>query len=241
MIRRGVKASAAIVLEATNLAVVPAVRGAVWFELKVYGKASHSGNSQGRISALDEAIKAIQILQSYHDLLLAESRNLPLFDQYVDPMPLTIGQCQAGIWPSSVPALAVLKGLLGFLPNHNRHEIQQGMREAMLNNGDEWLRTHFELTFPMLNSDGNSLSIDHPLVTSLVGAIKQNEIPCKIQAMTAACDAWFYNNQADIPTVVFGPGSIIYAHSKDEQIVVDDILKAAEILADFIQDYGGKQ
>jgi acetylornithine deacetylase len=237
MIRRGVHAKAAIVLESTNLAVVPAVRGAVWFELKVFGKAAHSGNTLGRVSALDEAFKAIQIFRNYHDRLLAESRHLPLFDQYPDPMPLTIGQCQAGTWPSSVPALAVLKGLLGFLPNHNRHEIKQGLREALLKDGDEWLRENFELTFPMLNSDGNSLPIDHPLVTGLVEATIRNGFPGHIQAMTAACDAWFYQNQAGIPTVVFGPGSLTYAHSKDEQIVLEEILKAAEILADFIQAY----
>lgn len=236
MVRRGVKADAVVVLESTNLAVFPAVRGAVWFELKVFGQAAHSGNVQGRISALDKAFEAIQIWRDYHDRLLAESRHLPLFDQFADPMPLTIGQCQAGIWPASVPALAVLKGLIGFLPNRNRQEVQAGLRQALLDNGDEWLREHFELTFPMLNNDGNSIPVDHPLVTGLVKSIQKNGLPGNIQAMTAACDAWLYNNQAGIPTVVFGPGSMTHAHSKDEQISLDDILKAAEILADFIQD-----
>ncbi len=46
MIRRGVKADAAIVLESTELAVFPFVRGAVWFELKVFGRAAHSGNAR---------------------------------------------------------------------------------------------------------------------------------------------------------------------------------------------------
>lgn len=235
MVRRGVKANAAIVLESSNLAVIPAVRGAVWFELKVFGRAAHSGNAQGRISALDKAFDAIQIWRGYHNRLLAESRHLPLFDQFADPMPLTIGQCQAGAWPASVPALAVLKGLIGFLPNKNRHEVQVGLRQALIDEGDEWLREHFELTFPMLNNDGNSLAVDHPLVTGLVKSIQKMGCPGQVQAMTAACDAWLYNNQANIPTVVFGPGSLLYAHSKDEQIAMDDILKAAEILVDYIQ------
>lgn len=235
MVRRGVEADAAIVLESSNFAVFPAVRGAVWFELKVFGKAGHSGNVQGRISALDKAFQAIQIWKDYHDRLLAESRHLPLFDQYPDPMPLTIGQCQAGNWPSSVPSLAVLKGLIGFLPNKNKHEIQNGLRQALLDNGDEWLRENFELTFPMLNNDGNSIPKDHPLVTGLVDTIQQYGLPGHVQAMTAACDAWLYNNQAHIPTVVFGPGSLLHAHSKDEQIALDDVLKTAEILASFVQ------
>lgn len=235
MVRRGVKADAAIVLESTDLDVAASVRGAVWFELKVFGKAAHSGNAQGRISALDKAFQAIQVWQDYHDRLLAESRHLPLFDEFADPMPLTIGECQAGNWPASVPAVAILKGLIGFLPNKNRHEVQAGLRQALLVNSDEWLREHFELTFPMLNSDGNSLPANHPLVIGLVEAIRQQGLPGKVKAMPAACDAWFYNNQAGIPTVVFGPGQIAYAHSKDEQIAIADVLQAAQILADFTQ------
>lgn len=234
MIRRGIKADAAIVLESSDMAVIPAVRGAVWFELKVFGRAAHSGNAQGRISALDKAFQAIQIWRGYHDRLLAESRHLPLFDRFEDPMPLTIGQCQAGTWPASVPAEAVLKGLIGFLPNKNRLEVQEGLRQALLDEGDEWLREHFELSFPMLNNDGNSLPVDHPLVTGLVQSAQAMGLPGEVRAMTAACDAWQYNNMAGIPTVVFGPGSILHAHSKDEQIAVDDILKAAEVLADYV-------
>ncbi len=74
------------------------------------------------------------------------------------------------------------------------------------------------------------------LLLCLVNSIRKNGLPGKVQAMTAACDAWLYNNQAGIPTIVFGPGSLTFAHSKDEQISMDDILKAAEILIDFIQD-----
>ena len=239
MVRRGVKADAAVILEGTDMAVIPAVRGAVWFELTTYGRAAHSGTSSGaqRISALDKAFQAIQIFQRYHDLLLAKSRHLPLFDQFEDPMPLTVGQCNAGTWPSSIPAKATLKGLLGFLPNYNRRQVQEGMRQALLEEGDEWLRNHFELSFPMLNNDGNAIPVDHPLVTALLAALGKNGLPQTVRAMTAACDAWLYNNQAGIPTVVFGPGELGFAHAKDEQIRMDDILTAATVMADFVQDF----
>ena len=234
MVRRGVQADAAVILEASEFHVVPAVRGAVWFELEVYGRAGHSGNVAGRISALDKAYEAIQIFKGYHDRLLAESRHVPLFDAYEDPMPLTIGQCQAGNWPASVPARATLKGLIGFLPNHNRFEVQKGLRKALEQEGDEWLRQNFKLSFPMLNSDGNMLPIEHPLVEDLLAALQRNGLPPKVRAMTAACDAWLYHNQAGIPSVVFGGGSLAYAHARDEHIRLDEVHKTAEVLVDFV-------
>jgi acetylornithine deacetylase len=236
MIRRGVRADAAIILEPTEMAVVPAVRGAMWFELQTFGRAAHSGSSQGRISALDKAVDAMRILRGYHDRLLAESRGLPLFDVFPDPMPVTFGECAAGTWPATVPAKAVVRGVFGFLPNRTRAQVRNGMIEAIRSEGDEWLRDHFELTFPMLHSEGNMLSIDHPLVTSLLGAVRKNQVREKISAMTASCDAWLYHNQAGIPTVVFGPGSLRHAHSAQEEIVLDDILTAASVLADFVLD-----
>lgn len=234
MVRRGVNADAAVVLEASEFHVVPAVRGAVWFELEVYGRAGHSGNVAGRISAVDKAFEAIQIFKDYHDRLLSESRHLPLFDVYEDPMPLTIGQFEAGNWPASVPSKATLKGLLGFLPNHNRFEIQMGLRDALLAEGDKWLRENFKLTFPMLNSDGNMLPANHPLVEDLLDSLERNRLPRKVRAMTAACDAWLYNNIAGIPTVVFGGGSLAFAHAKDEHMLLEDIYTTAGVLADLV-------
>ena len=236
MIRRGVRADAAVVLEPSEMSIIPAVRGAVWFDLKVFGRAAHSGNVAGRISALDKAMIAMHALREYHDRLLADSRGLPLFDEFADPMPLTFGMLTAGNWPASVPSVAELKGVLGFLPNHCRHQVQEEMRQTLCSQSDEWLRDHFELTFPMLNSDGNMIPVDHPLVTSLRGAIRRNQVTDRVRAMTASCDAWLYNNQAQIPTIVFGPGSLGHAHSKEEQIKLDDILTAASVLADWVMD-----
>jgi len=147
---------------------------------------------------------------------------------------LTIGQCEAGNWPASVPSKATLRGLIGFLPNHNRFEVQKGLREALERDGDEWLRGNFRLSFPMLNSDGNSLDVNHPLVQDLLSALDHNGLPRRVRAMTAACDAWFYNNMAGIPTVVFGGGSLAYAHAKDEHIRLEDVYATASVLVDFV-------
>jgi acetylornithine deacetylase len=236
MVRRGVNARAVVICESTALEIVPAVRGAVWFELTTYGRAAHSGTSTGamRISALDKAFEATQILRRLHDRILAESHGMPLFDVYEDPMPLTVGQCEAGTWPATIPAKATMKGLLGFLPNYNRRQVKQMMRQAILDEGDEWLRTHFEITFPMLNNDGNSIPTDHPLVMKLRAALAGRGLPQTVRALTAACDAWQYCNQPGIPTVVFGPGSLGFAHSKDEQIGLDEIMTGAEVLYDFV-------
>ncbi len=57
--------------------------------------------------------------------------------------------------------------------------------------------------------------------------------------MTASCDSWFYNNQLHIPTVVFGPGSLRFAHTNEEQIGGNEISEGAAILVRFLQEWCG--
>ena len=57
--------------------------------------------------------------------------------------------------------------------------------------------------------------------------------------MPASCDSWLYNNQLRIPTVVFGPGSLLFAHSSEEHIGLDEISEAAAILVRFLADWCG--
>jgi acetylornithine deacetylase/succinyl-diaminopimelate desuccinylase-like protein len=42
-----------------------------------------------------------------------------------------------------------------------------------------------------------------------------------------------------MPTIVFGAGDLGHAHAPDEQIRIDDILRAAEVLLKFLVDWCG--
>ncbi len=235
MTRRPVHADGAIVLEASERKIYAAVRGAVWFEVICRGKPGHSGRASDVVSALKEAVKAMGILEQYHDRLLAGSRGFnPLFDAYENPMPVTFGMLHAGDWPATVPGTASIKGVFGFLPNTNVKTVQQEMIGAIRNSPHQYLREHFEILFNMLNNEGNQVPTDHPLVQELMAAARDAGTPMEISAMTAACDAWRYSLMG-IPTVVMGAGSLKYAHANEEQIAVAEIKETANILLRFLE------
>jgi len=241
MARRGEKADACVVLEPTSGKVLTSIRGAVWFKLVLSGRAGHSGQAGVTRSALLMARDAIGILEKYHAGLLARSRGFPLFDVYPNPMPITFGNLEAGNWPASAPSRAVLKGVLGLLPNVTKEQVCAEMRAALENCGDEFLAKNFELAF-MYRHDSSVLDPAHDLPQGLLRAAAAMGTPAAVDAMTASCDAWFYNNQLGIPTVVYGPGTLKVAHSKDEQIALADMAASAATLVRFIMDYcGGKR
>jgi len=237
MVRRGEQADACIVMEPTDMRILSSVRGAVWFRITCTGRAGHSG-SGGTVSALKMAIRTIEILEQYHARLLAGSRGIPLFDQFTNPMPITFGKLAAGVWPATTPASASLEGVLGLLPNKTHQAVAEEMREAIRDGADEWLRDHFKLEF-MYRHDAHVLDPGHPLVKGLEACCRETGTSGEVSAMTASCDSWFYSNQLRIPTVVFGPGSLRFAHSNEEQIGLDESAAAATILVRFLAEWCG--
>lgn len=238
MVRRGEQASACIVMEPTELCVHSSVRGAVWFRVVCQGKPGHSGSGSGTLSALKMAIRVIQILEHYHDRLLASSRGIALFDQFPNPMPITFGKLQAGDWPATAPSQAVIEGVLGLLPNKTRYQVMEEMEKAIRDSGDPWLRENFQLQF-MYRHDAHVLPEDHPLAVRLSSACRMAGASGEITAATASSDSWFYNNQLRIPTVQFGPGSLSFAHTNEEQISWQEIRVGVETLVRFMADWLG--
>jgi acetylornithine deacetylase len=238
MIREGVEADACIVLEPTAGKLMTSIRGAVWFRLVLSGKAGHSGAAGRSRSALLMARDAIAILEKYHADLLAASRGLPLFDPNPNPMPITFGRLQAGNWPSTAPSRALLEGVLGLLPNKTKEQVCEEMRQALIEGGDEFLAQNFELSF-MYRHDSSVLDTGHELPQGLLKAAKEAGVSLELGGMPASCDAWFYNNQLGIPTVVCGPGALGVAHSKDEQIDMQEVAGAAEVIVRFLIEYCG--
>jgi len=112
------------------------------------------------------------------------------------------------------------------------------MKQALIDGGDQFLANNFELTF-MYRHDSSVVDRAHEFPTALLAAADKAGNPAAIDAMTASCDAWFYNNQLGIPTVVYGAGTLKVAHSKDEQIGMNEIADAATTLVTFLTDYCG--
>jgi len=238
MARRGERADACLVMEPSAGKLFTSVRGAVWFRLVLTGKAGHSGQAGVTRSALLLARDAIGILERYHADLLSSSRGFDLFDHYPNPMPITFGKLHAGNWPASAPSEAVIEGVLGLLPNKTKDQICQEMQQVLTEQGGEALANNCKLTF-MYRHDSSVVDPGHNWPQTILRAAGKAGTQLEVAGMTASCDAWMYNNQLSIPTVVYGPGSLSVAHSKDENIKMSEIALAAEVLTHTILDYCG--
>jgi acetylornithine deacetylase len=230
----GFTADALINLEPTDMKLMASVRGAVWFDMLFKGVAGHAGNAASTKSAIYKAIAAIDLLKSYHASLYAASKDFGRFKDAENPMPLTIGVFNAGVWPSMVPGEANIRGLTGFLPNKTKFEVMDEISRLFKTSENAWIGEGTDICYDYRHN-GFELLDGHEFLVSMREALRTCGLDPTPSAMTASTDAIFYAEKG-IPSLVFGPGSLRDAHSVHEQIAVSDILTAAEALIAYLAE-----
>ncbi len=79
---------------------------------------------------------------------------------------------------------------------------------------------------------GTEVPNDSALVRGLLAACEAHGVAPAVRGMTAWVDAAFLN-EAGVPAVCFGPGSMAQAHTADEWIEVSEIATCADVLETF--------
>jgi acetylornithine deacetylase len=83
-----------------------------------------------------------------------------------------------------------------------------------------------------LERPGTEVPVESDLVQGLIDAAANEGTPAPVEGMTAWVDAAFLN-EAGVPAVCYGPGSIEQAHTLDEWIDVEEIRTCARVLERF--------
>ncbi len=238
MVRHGDTADCCINLEPCQNRICPSIRGSVWYRATCYGRAGHAGSAQVTVSAIDLACEAMQIIKQYHDELLEATINEdPLFAVYDNPMPVCIGQLNAGNWPTTAAEKAEFRGMFGYLTTP-RETVMEEIETRIRTRGPEWLKDNFEIEFPYRH-DSALLDPAHPFVTAMQDAFRAQNLPTDLKGITTSMDGWMYSRLLGIPTVATGCGDLAVAHTINEHVVLDDVIDCAAGLVEFIQQWSG--
>jgi acetylornithine deacetylase len=234
-ILRGYRADGAVVMEPTELAVAPALAGALNFRVRIPGKAAHGAVRTEGVSAIEKFVpvyEAIMALEADRNRGLAGD---PLFSSYGLPFPISVGTIQGGDWASSVPDHLAFEGRLGVAPEEDLGEARQALESAVAEaaEGDSWLRENR----PRVEWWGGQFEParvppDHPLVAAVRESAHSvmARVP-RVMGMTYGADMGLLVNHGSTPTVLFGPGDIRRAHRPDEYVEVEELAAAARTLA----------
>lgn len=225
---------AALVAEPTELTPITATEGTVMKRLEIQGRAAHAAS---RWRGEDVLPHFERIRAAFTDLEAERGETVthPLYEEYPVPWPVVAGTVQAGNWASSVPSSLTAEMRFGVAPGETVDEVEQQYEAALqaVVNADEWLSEHpptferFSIQFASAEVDA-----DEPIVRTLRAAMLDTGLPdTDPRGATYGADSRHYV-AADIPTVLFGPGTIEQAHFPDETIDWPDVEQARETIAE---------
>ena len=210
----------AIIAEPTELDVVVAHRGAVRFKIRTAGRACHSSDPTQGLNAIYRMAHVVTALEEYAPKLSASRDPHPL----VGPPTLSVGMIYGGASVNVVPDDCAIEIDRRLIPGDIAEEAVSDIQNFLI----ERLDFDFEfeppwLSSPTLDDSDNGWLADALLahIEPVAGTHKTLGVPYGTHASRTCASG--------IPSVVFGPGSIEQAHTKDEWLEIDQLEKASEV------------
>ncbi|WP_456278719.1 peptidase [Bacillus sp. AK128] len=239
-ILRGYQADLALIPEPTSMKIFPKQQGSMWFCITITGKAAHGGTRYEGVSAIEKSLLVVEKI-----LELEKQRNEriqdPLYKSIPIPVPINIGKINGGNWPSSVPDCVTLEGRIGVAPEEEMEEVKQEFETFIqkLEAYDQWFETNpVEVTWFGASWVPGTIDLEHPAMIILEKNFEKIKLQKPvIEASPWGTDGGLFTKVGQIPTIVFGPGTTEVAHYPNEYILIDQMIEAAEIIANMMVEW----
>lgn len=221
-VREGLHTDAAIVCEPTDLEVVTGQRGILYLELTVRGRAAHTTALRLGVNAIERAARVVAALQC---MQMRDGRGDPID---AEPM-VNVAMVEGGLAHNLVPERCKLVVDIRFPPEQTADDVLRDVKAAVIAvlGEDPELPTSVQPEATCVRNPRSSLRLkdDHPLALWLCEAHRgATGRPAQIGFHPAWPDTPILN-EAGIPAVTYGPGSM-ECYWDDESVSVEDYLAA---------------
>jgi acetylornithine deacetylase/succinyl-diaminopimelate desuccinylase family protein len=224
------KADLAIIAEPTCLNLVDCHKGALRWKIRAHGVACHSSAPQLGQNAIYRMRRVLEIIETYADSLTASTP-----DPVLGPPTLSVGRIEGGQSVNVVPDWCEIEIDRRLIPGEDARFCLAHLRQALddrlgqpdwLEFGQPWVH------MPPLSARASDW-LD-PLSRAIATATGRRP---SVMGVPFGTDAGPLNEKGT-PCVVFGPGDIAQAHTKDEWIELDQVRLAAQAYFQFAVEVG---
>lgn len=226
--KRTIKGDATIVGEPTNLDVVIAHKGALWFRITAFGKSAHGSRPYSGINAIEKMIHLIDRLK----VIPMEKEHALLGKPTIN-----IGSIRGGTKINMVPDQCQIEVDRRLLPDEKKEEVLREIKEAFesLQSQDPFLQYQVE---EIDCAESLETHPDEEIVRVALEAAQEvrGERP-SVRGFSGFTDGRFYVNRFHIPTLIFGPGGTDQSHTTNESVEVDALVQAAKIYGLILINY----
>lgn len=240
LVKSHIKADGAVVGEPSHYEYAIGHRGLEWLEISVKGKAAHGGVPHLGINAIEKAAALVERIKKELYPKLKERYN-----EYMGPSVMNFGVISGGNQPSTVADACSIKIDRRYIPGETVESVLNEYQDII----DTMKSEDPDFDAEIVRMPNNMLTLDHlylmtppknPMVLAVRDSIKEviHKEP-EITRKRGWTDAALLSNYGNIPTVVFGPGEISSSHTKDEHVVIGELVHAVEIYGGIIEKFCG--
>ena len=223
-----IQGDACLVPEPTDLQLCVAERGLLQARVHVAGRPGHGSRPREGVSAIEHAA---QIVLALH------AADFPGVDHPLLGKPTAnVGTIAGGSTFNTVAESCVVGVDRRILPGATAASTEAEIVALIDSAGIDGLRYSFEIdTF----GEASEMSPDDPWAAAVGSAVAlATGVQPSVIGMTFTTDARFVRNQAGIPAVVCGPGSIDQAHGDDEYVTISQLVDATVAYAELFAAFG---
>ena len=254
-IKRGYRADGAIVSEPTggagSLSVSPASPGLLFVKVTCEGVATHPGarfefvraggaGTAAGVNAIEKGAIILSALQTLETQWGFSKRHALFPSGFFTLHPgVIIGGPPGPLVPYIVSTYCRLEYIIWYPPQEKVDDVKSEISDYIRKTAalDDWLDRHPPQIDWVNHWPPFELKTDHPLVASclecrLEALSDKPELDTSeaLQGFFAVCDATWFNLNG-IPAIVYGPGSGMVAHRRNEHIPIDEMISAAKTYA----------
>lgn len=222
---------AAIIGEPSELKVGLAERGGAWLTATAHGKAAHGSQPHRGVNAIT----------SMSRFLLRLSEALPDIEHPLVGSPtVNTALITGGSAPNVVPDRCSVDIDRRTIPGETDPEL---VRRPFQELAERIRSEHPEVDINVVVrewTDAAESPADSAIATLARAAVAaETGAPAEDVGFTGITDARFYINQAKIPAIILGPGSLTVAHTANEWAPVDELVAGARIYARIFAGFAG--
>jgi acetylornithine deacetylase len=240
-VARGVRADAGIVTEPSGLDAWVACRGSLMPTITIPGRPGHAGIGQpdwregGAVNAIEKAQLVLAALREFQDDWRARADH---HHPHLSPGDIVPTLIAGGEWMVSYPSSCRIVFHVAYLPVHadaegwgtavEREIVERVERAAR---ADPWLAENPPAVEWAPEVPSAEVAPDHPVVEAVLGAAADVGRPGRVTGMDSWHDGATFTRFGGTPSICFGPGELAKAHTIDESVPVEDLVRCTQALA----------
>ncbi len=226
----GYRCDACIMMEPTDLDIVIAHNGAARWSVRTLGRAVHSSRVHEGENAITRMGSILTFIEETLNPELA-AQGHPLCG-----LPnVNVGVISGGREHNTVPDSCEITLLSRNSPTVSSKDFMDMVNDRLRAFAAEQ-GIRIEIPGDYLLTDGLNTAPEEPVVQAARTALAAHGYPGNLVGKPYGTDA-FLMRAADIPTIVFGPGSEHDCHTPDESISLEEVERASLVLADIMRRF----